>query len=129
MSNYSLDRMEHNKELLCMRKRIVRKQKLYFMMTVTLLILILSTITCTRLAFAGSTDDMPERIKVYKSIVIYGGDTLSSITSRYISSEWKDSAAYMHEVSRINNLKDDDMLIAGNYLIVPYYIEDPAGNL
>lgn len=127
--NYYCERMEYNKELLHKRRHTVRKQKMYLFMSVIILTLALSIMIGARFTFAKSTEDAPERIKVYRSIVIYGGDTLTSIAAQYCSSEWKDSASYIHEVSRINNLKEDDMLIAGNYLIVPYYIEDTAGNL
>ena len=125
MKNYYIERMEYNKRVMRKRRRTVRKQKISLYLIALVLTLMISIFTGTRFTFAKSTDCKSERIKVYKSVVIYRGDTLSSIASKNYSEEWKDTAAYIHEVSRINHLKDD-VLIAGNYLIVPYYIEASA---
>lgn len=126
MREYYIRRCEYSNEIIRRRRCIVRKQKMYLCLALVMLTIVITTFAGTRFAFAKPNTNGPERIKVYKSIVIYGGDTLFSIASEYCSDEWKDRASYIHEVSKINHLDDNDMLIAGNYLIVPYYTDVPA---
>lgn len=126
MRSYYFECREHNEEIIRTRRMVVRRQKLYLCMALTVITMILSILTGTRFAFAKQNVEANERTKVYKSIVIYAGDTLTSIASEYCSDEWNDTTAYIHEVSRINHLDDDELLIAGNYLIIPYYIEQSA---
>lgn len=62
-----------------------------------------------------------EYSKVYLSIEIGQGDTLSSIAERYaISSEYYND--YIEELRYINNLKNDT-IYAGCYLLIPIYKE------
>ena len=125
--NYQyIERREYNECVLRNRRIEVRKQKVSLFIVLVTVTFVLSTLISARFTFAKQTDEGSARIKVFKSIVIYGGDTLTSITDKYYSPEWKDRFSYMHEVSMINHLDDEEKLIAGNYLIVPYYIEDPA---
>ena len=126
MKNYYIERREYNEAVLLERRRVVRRQKISLSIVVLVSTLFLSIFAGARFTFAKPTGGEAARTKVYKSIVIYGGDTLTSISDEYYSSEWKDKSSYMHEVSRINHLDEDEILIAGNYLIVPYYIEDRA---
>lgn len=126
MNDHYIKRREYNEYILRNRRIEVRKQKISLLIVLITVMLIMSTLINARLTFAKQTDQGNARIKVFKSIVIYGGDTLTSIADEYYSPEWKDRFSYMHEVSRINHLDDDEKLIAGNYLIVPYYIEDSA---
>ena len=65
-------------------------------------------------------------IKYYTSITVQHGDTLSSIADRYlsdknISQEYKSADSYINEVCAINHLDEDDMIFAGENIIVPYY--------
>lgn len=125
--NYQyIERREYNEYILKNRRIEVRKPKASLFIVLVAVTFVLITLISARFTFAKQTDEGSARIKVFKSIVIYGGDTLTSITDKYYSPEWKDRFSYMHEVSMINHLDDEEKLIAGNYLIVPYYIEDPA---
>ncbi len=126
MNDHFIKRREYNESILRNRRRAVRKQKIYMFIMLVAVTFIICTLTGARFTFAKQADEGSARVKVFKSIVIYGGDTLSSIADEYYSPEWKDRFSYIHEVSRINHLDNDEKLIAGNYLIVPYYIEDPA---
>lgn len=58
--------------------------------------------------------------KYYTSITIMPGDTLSDIADRYCDSHYKSTQAYVEEVQIVNSM-EDDTLIAGMNLIVPYY--------
>ncbi len=59
--------------------------------------------------------------KYYKSISIQNGDTLEKIASEYAPSG--DEARYIHEVMRMNQLEEDH-LISGMNLVIPYYSSD-----
>lgn len=63
--------------------------------------------------------------KVYKSIMIYSGDSFDSIADKYISDEYSSKEAYVKEVISINNMCSDSTLVPGNHIIVPYYLEQP----
>lgn len=128
MRDHCVERLKHSKAIIDARKRTVRKQKMTLCISAFLITLVLTASVGVRFTFAKSTYDGPKRIKVYKSVLIYSGDTLNSIASEHCSEEFKDRSSYIHEVSMINHLNDDDMLIAGNYLIIPYYIEASAGD-
>lgn len=58
--------------------------------------------------------------KYYTSICINDGDTLERIARERYTIDFESVEAYIKEVKFINHLKSDE-LIAGGYLIVPYY--------
>ncbi len=64
------------------------------------------------------------RIKLVTSIEIEKGDTLWSIASDYISSEYDDMNDYIEEIKKSNGLYSDN-IHAGNYIIIPYYTYAP----
>ncbi len=57
--------------------------------------------------------------KLYTSITVYPGDTLSSLYMTY-GDGYDSLDAFIHDVSFTNHMTDD-CLIAGQSLIVPYY--------
>lgn len=59
--------------------------------------------------------------KYYRSIEIKPGDTLTSITSRYINNDKYSFDSYMNEIMYINNINEESLLQSGCYIIVPYY--------
>ena len=59
--------------------------------------------------------------KYYQSYQIGVGDTLTSIASAYADGENTSVSSYIKEVKQINHLADEDLLQAGDYLIIPYY--------
>ena len=60
--------------------------------------------------------------KYYTSVTVESGETLWSITDRFIDYEYyEDKDAYIAEVENINHLDTDELLMAGQLLIVPYY--------
>lgn len=62
--------------------------------------------------------------KYYKSIQIQKGDTLWSIATENIDSNYyKNTSEYVKEIKMINALVSD-RVTAGNYIIIPYYSTD-----
>lgn len=62
--------------------------------------------------------------KYYRSIQIKKGDTLWSIANENIDTgHYNNTVEYIKEVKSINSLASD-RIIAGNYIIIPYYSEN-----
>ena len=59
--------------------------------------------------------------KYYQSYQINPGDTLTSIAQTYTNEEISSVSSYIKEVKQMNHLSDEDLLQAGDYLIIPYY--------
>ncbi len=59
--------------------------------------------------------------KYYQSYQINAGDTLTSIAQTYADEEISSVSSYIKEVKQMNHLSDEDLLQAGDYLIIPYY--------
>lgn len=76
---------------------------------------------------ASDKEHMPS-YKYFKSIEIASGDTLWSIAEDNMDTRYyKHTADYVAEVKRMNSL-DTDQIIAGSYLIVPYYSTEFVGS-
>ena len=59
--------------------------------------------------------------KYFKSVEVAKGDTLWSIAKDNIDYEYyKNTYDYVNEVKRMNSLTSD-RIVAGSYIIVPYY--------
>ncbi|MDR2547729.1 MAG: LysM peptidoglycan-binding domain-containing protein [Lachnospiraceae bacterium] len=102
------------------------KRKLLMGVTGALLIIILSIALGSILSLADSGDAV-HSFKYFTSIEIESGDTLISIAHRYIDlNHYTSIDAYIGEVIRINNLRDDN-IIAGHNIIVPYYSSEFVG--
>ena len=59
--------------------------------------------------------------KQFKSIVIHPGDSLWSIASEYSDGHYSSIQEYIDELMFINCL-DSDVILAGEYLLIPYYV-------
>ena len=59
--------------------------------------------------------------KQYKSIMIYCGDTVESIAEENYSFIYSSPEKMADEIRSINHLSQDDILVPGNYLVVPYF--------
>ena len=66
----------------------------------------------------------PVHYKYFRSIMVYSGDTLSAISSRYMDNHYTSVQDYIDEVCEMNHLQDADDIHAGDYLIIPYYSTD-----
>ena len=100
------------------RSNIVMMQYLAII-TVFVVALIVSILISSSNAYANSNS--PERVKKYKSVMIYCGDSMESIADKNITDEYKTEAKFIKEVCSINNITEDTKLVPGNHIIVPYY--------
>ncbi|MCI8967593.1 MAG: LysM peptidoglycan-binding domain-containing protein [Lachnospiraceae bacterium] len=107
------------------RKRQVR----YHTITLILSLFILITISFLFASFSTEANDLEHQpsYKYYKSVEITKGDTLWSIANDNFDSEhYKDLHEYVTEVKKLNTLSSDD-IVAGNFVIVPYYAPEFVG--
>lgn len=71
--------------------------------------------------FSNAKDmDEPVYYKYYSSIVVERGDTLWSLAEEHMGDQYETKQDYVKEVMQMNGMSDDK-LIAGQYLVIPYY--------
>ena len=69
--------------------------------------------------------EVPSGTKYYTSYQIQAGDSLWSISEKYSSDTYESRLAYVDEVCRINHLRDQDEIYAGQKICIPYYADHP----
>jgi len=82
-------------------------------------ITLFSVLSLKYFTFAQDSESSDGR-KLYKSVTIYCGDTVESISSEYIKYGYADKRTFTTEICHINNISSYSELVAGNYLIIPY---------
>lgn len=124
--NTNIERIKYEKAVMKRRRAVVRRQKLILSCVIIAAILFLSFTAGARLTFAKSGGNNLRRVKQYRSVMINCGDTIRTISSRMYTDDFKDVDSFIHEINKINHLDEDEELIAGNYLTIPYYIDYTA---
>lgn len=96
---------------------IEKNQKQILIIALSICIVLLSFgIISTKVIAQKSTSGE----KMITSVRIEKGDTLWSIASKYMSSEYEDINSYINEIKRTNRLTSDT-IHEGRYILVPYY--------
>lgn len=112
-------------------KALIKRQSRRKQVRRNIIILILSVLLAVALSIlfisfstqANDTKHQPS-YKYYKSIEVSKGDTLWSIAKNNIDSRhYKSTREYVAEVKKLNSLPTDN-IIAGSYIIIPYYSEE-----
>lgn len=109
-------------------KSLINRQKRQQQVKRNIITLIVSafiviTISILLASFSTEANDMEHQpsYKYFKSIEIAKGDTLWSIANDNIDYEhYKNTFEYVNEVKQMNSLTSDK-IVAGSYIIVPYY--------
>ena len=97
--------------------------QIFFSLAATLIAVFIGILTTGFLSRAQASSE-PVHYKYFRSIMVYSGDTLSAISSRYIDDHYTSVQDYIDEVCEMNHLQDADDIHAGDYLIIPYYSTD-----
>lgn len=87
-----------------------------FLVAAVLIACILFSVTMTHGQMAQASDHY-ETVVRYRSVEVKEGDTLWNLAKEY--GAYQDSADYIDEVKRVNQLKGDT-IHAGAYLMLPY---------
>ncbi len=109
-------------------KALINRQKRLNQIKLHMLTLAISLVTVIMISvlFISLSTKANERgnqpsCKYYKSVEITNGDTLWSIAKDYFDSAYyENTRAYVSEIKKVNNLTSDD-IVAGSYIIIPYY--------
>ncbi len=121
------ERMTGRRMSLSDRKRQVRRYKIGLYTLIFLTALVIGIFSVRAFAYADEHPD-GDRVKCYRSITIYAGDSLYELSTNYLPPEYSDPVTYAREIAFINHMDIEAALIPGNHLILPYYKEaaDPA---
>ncbi len=103
------------------RMKIVRRQRILLALVIAVVVFTAVFLGTTLVLQANSGGN---RIKYYTQVTVAYGDTLTDIAGRYISEDYRNEESYINEVCSINHLEDQDKLLAGTTIIVPYYSEE-----
>lgn len=119
-----------NKLLFCNDKKQMEKFHTYAAMFLGTAVLILLFSFSFPVSGVFSNADAkghcaPAGCKYYKSILVTYGDSLWSIAEIYRGTHYS-IEDYINELKRINSLEEEN-IIAGMYLVVPYYLENITG--
>ena len=113
-----LNREERNRIRKARRVRQLRRRVFMAIMTVVLVVVL----AVSYHAFLSEANTVNEDVsyKYYTSIEVSYGETLWSIADEYACAEYDSLNEYVDEVMQINHLKED-IIFAGQYLVIPYY--------
>lgn len=117
--NY-MERVENQRIIRNARVKQVRRQKLVIGLGIFITIL-LCTIFSIRAFVYASDNNTSNSNKMYKSVMIYCGDSVNSIAHDNITYGYKNITTLENEIRSINHLSNDEILIPGNYVVVPYF--------
>lgn len=106
------------------RVAVVRRQRM--ILCITGLFIIFLAVLCIS-GSAGTVQAENTRKKYYTQIQVGEGDTVWNIAARYMTSEYRDTGAYIDEVEQINHISADEVT-SGCFLMIPYYAEAPITN-
>ena len=110
------------------RRRMYQKRKCLYVLQKRIMIfavtlsIILAGVICFNVfnAKAKSSQTDVTLYKYYKNIEIQYDDTLWDLAKENYCKERQSMKEYIAEVKRINHLTDD-VIVAGNHIVLPYY--------
>lgn len=111
-------------------KRKARQKQVHrniALLALSIVLIFLLVLFITSMSTQASDRDHMPSYKYFKSIQITSGDTLWSIAEENMDTHYKHTADYVAEVKRMNSL-DTDQIVAGSYLIIPYYSTEFIGS-
>lgn len=105
------------------RARAIAKRRMILLLAAVLLITVGSVVFGSFFANEGSSVKAHDATyTAYKSIEIESGDSLWSIAEEYTTDDFENTADYVKELKRLNNLTSDT-IHEGQYLLVGYEME------
>ena len=115
------------REMRCYRNKMRRERELRrrIVVTVLTLLIVLGFALSYNVLITQATSEIEDiSYKYFTSIEVSSGDTLWTIAEEYSDAEYYDSLdEYIEEVKNMNHMSSDTLL-AGQFLIVPYYSQE-----
>ena len=103
------------------RMRIVRRQKMALVFFATVIFFLVFFLRNT-LQLEAQNENLVPKCKYYKVVTVHAGDNLSKIADMYFDEEeYENVDSYVDEICSINGLSDENLINAGENLVVPYY--------
>lgn len=100
------------------RQRQLRKNMIVGTLTICLVCAL--AITIGGFFSKAKSDNEDIYYKYYKSVQIEAGDTLWSLAEENMGGQYKNTKSYVEEVMAMNAMSDDK-IVAGEYIVIPYY--------
>ena len=124
---YILNMIANRRSVMSRRNAVNRRKEQVLHQRIVIVVLTICIILCgvllgSEVIDAGQSNASEEDVcfKYYTSIEIEQGDTLWSIATEYMGSEYDSIQDYIEEVKELNQLGPDD-IHTGQYLMIPYY--------
>ena len=103
------------------RERIIRRQRMILVMVLGM-ILGLVVLFASSMVLQAKSDSSDIDYKYYTSVEVHSGDTLWGFAQQYREPDhYKNMESYISEVRAINHMAEDEDVIAGTNIILPYY--------
>lgn len=99
----------------------LRRRKLLLLFGIVITIILCTVFSEITFAGTKSSKEGECGMKQYKSVVIYCGDTVESIAKANYSFPFSSCEQLADEIRSINHIGKNESLIAGNYIVIPYY--------
>lgn len=108
---------KYRRELRLRRERARRARICIISVIATVILVLAGTMTYGSIKTKANTG-----YKYYTKITVNAGDTLWSIAEDNIDyNYYKNLNSYIKEVKNINHLQDENNLISGEIIVIPYY--------
>ena len=120
-------RVQEQKMRRIARTRQVKRQKMFLIIGVLITMALCSFFSVKAFANTDTTTADSFGTKQYRSVMIYCGDTVESIARDNYSFQYSSVDRMSSEIRSINHISEDEQLIPGNYVVIPYYSQSVAG--
>ncbi len=127
-NSYNYNEYQNRREAHFRRVAAARREQVFIQKAILVVVFIITlffsiTFVSSKVN-ASNIRNNNDSVKMYKSIMVYSGDTLESIATKYMTEEYGSVNKYMKEVVSINGLDPAAKLIPGNKIIIPYYMSE-----
>jgi len=121
---------ENRRKMIFARQKARQRRDARVRFALSLLsVLAIFAITIGALSVKGKAQsENGQKYKYYTSVQLEYGDTLWKVADRYMDSEFYNHISYIEEVKSINHIHDENEVMAGKMLIIPYYSTDYIAN-
>lgn len=103
------------------KRRVAELKRNIFIFSLSVILFAILAILLFSTKSVASDGSETTLYKYYKSVQIETGDTLYGLADEYLSDGYTSSQELINDIRYINNIDADSILIAGCYIIVPYY--------
>ncbi len=116
MNNRSEERIYRNR---IRRQRELRQHIIICIISILLIVTLVFLFGSSKSIASNKSDQI--LYKHFTSIQVQYGDSLSSIADTYVNDKVNSVDSFINEVVYMNDISNPDYLVAGTYIIVPYY--------